>query len=204
MPSLPVAVPHDPATLAAALSAHGVCRLPGFTDEPATTQLREALQKLQGSNRLQAAEVGRGNDRALHVGIRGDSTQWINADSGIAATDYLIALDRLRVALNQRLFLGMEEVEAHFACYPTGSFYHRHRDRFHDSDARVLSLVTYLNDDWQVGEGGALRLYLPSGTVDVLPQAGMTLCFLSGIEHEVRPATRERLSIAAWMRMRPR
>lgn len=203
MPSLPVAVPHDPATLAEALSEHGVCRLPGFTDEPSTSGLREALQKLQSTGDLQAAEVGRGNDQALHAGIRGDSTQWMDADSGIAATDYLAALHNLRVSLNQRLFLGMEEVEAHFACYPTGSFYHRHRDRFHDSDARVLSLVTYLNRDWQVGEGGALRLYLPSGTVDVMPQAGMTLCFLSGIEHEVLPATRERLSIAAWMRMRP-
>ena len=83
---------------------------------------------------------------------------------------------------------------------PAGAGYKRHRDRFQGSNSRVLSLVTYLNDDWQDADGGALRLYLPEGTVDVLPQACMSVCFLSETEHEVLPAKRERLSIAAWLR----
>ena len=94
----------------------------------------------------------------------------------------------------------LAEVEAHYARYAPGTGYARHSDRFRDSDSRVLSLVSYLNEDWQIEQGGALRLYLPQGTVDVMPQSGTSICFLSEIEHEVLPATRERLSIAAWLR----
>jgi len=200
MTSVPVASPDDAAALAVALTEHGACRLPGFTDEAATGRLREALQLSQSAGGFHPAQVGRGDAQGLHAGIRGDSTAWIDGHSGPAATAYLAALESLRLQLNQRLFLGMQEVEAHFACYPPGSRYRRHRDRFHDSDARVLSFVTYLNRDWQRQEGGALRLYLSQGAVDVLPQDALTVCFLSSIEHEVLPATRERLSIAAWMR----
>ena len=202
MPSLPVAVPYDHATLAAALTAHGACRLPGFQDIIATQALRLELQHRQATGDLKAAGTGQGTG---HRGIntsRGDSTQWLEADGSLAATAYLAALHDLRLSLNRHLFLGMQEVEAHFACYPIGACYLRHRDRFKGSESRVLSLVTYLSEDWQAAQGGALRLYLPQGPVDVLPQAGMTVCFLSETEHEVLPATRERLSIAAWMRIR--
>ena len=202
MPSLPVAVPHDHAMLAAALTAHGVCRLPGFQDLIATQALRLELEGMQATGSLRAAGTGQGTGHRASNTTRGDSTQWMEAGCSNTATAYLAALHVLRIALNRRLFLGMDEVEAHFACYPIGACYLRHRDRFKGSESRVLSLVTYLSDDWQLAQGGALRLYLPQGTVDVLPQAGMTLCFLSETEHEVLPATRERLSIAAWMRTR--
>ena len=134
----------------------------------------------------------------LRIAIRGDDTQWLDGDSGPAAASFLSSLQALRVSLNRHLFLGLAEEEAHFACYPVGARYQRHRDQFHDSDARVLSLVSYLNDDWRQDEGGALRLYLPQGSIDVLPHAGTSIVFASEIEHEVLPATRERLSIAAW------
>lgn len=200
MHSLPVAALNDPATLAAALSTHGVCRLAGFPDPSATLALRTTLQDLQANSGLQAGEVGRGESLHRRSDIRGDSTHWLDAGSGTAAADYLADLETLRVSLNRQLFLGMDEVEAHFACYPIGASYQRHSDRFRDSDSRVLSLVTYLNDAWLPEHGGALRLYLPQGTVDVLPQSGTSICFLSEIEHEVLSATRERLSIAAWLR----
>jgi SM-20-related protein len=201
MPLLP-AVPYDPATLAATVSERGACLLTGFPDLLATTALRDQLLHLVTSGALRAAEVGHGQGLLLRTEIRGDATRWLDAESGLAATTFLATLDHLRVELNQRLFLCMDEVEAHFACYPVGTFYGRHRDRFHDSDSRVLSLVSYLNQDWLPEHGGALRIYLPEGPADVLPQGGITVCFLSEIEHEVLPASRQRLSIASWMRNR--
>ena len=52
-------------------------------------------------------------------------------------------------------------------------------------------------------DGGALRLHLPDGAVDVPPRGGTLVLFLSAeIEHEVLPTTRERLSIAGWFRRR--
>ncbi len=36
--------------------------------------------------------------------------------------------------------------------------------------------------------------------IDVLPQAGRVVIFDPEIEHEVLPTTRERLSVACWLR----
>lgn len=204
MPSLPVAILHDPAALAGALGEHGACLLSNFPAPRIGKALHDALKHSQAAGSLRSAEIGHGKQQHSRIAIRGDDTQWLDGDSGLAAASFLSSLQALRVALNQRLFLGLEEEEAHFACYPVGARYHRHRDQFHDSDARVLSLVSYLNHDWRRDDGGALRLHLPQGSIDVLPHAGTSIVFLSEIEHEVLPATRERLSVAAWFRRRPR
>jgi SM-20-related protein len=114
-------------------------------------------------------------------------------------------MDTLRRSLNRRLLLGMDEFEAHYALYAAGTHYARHHDRFRDDDARVLSSVLYLNLAWHDADGGALRLYLdaavPDAHLDIYPRDGTLVLFLSGdFEHEVLPATRERLSVAGWFR----
>ncbi|MEP6907884.1 MAG: 2OG-Fe(II) oxygenase [Pseudoxanthomonas sp.] len=202
MPSLPVAVLDDPATLAEALTVYGACLLEGSPDPASTVMLRNALKDLQQNGALRPAQVGHGIGQQLRLSLRGDVTGWLERDASQAASDYLASLQRLRLALNEKLFMGLSEEEAHFACYPVGACYPRHRDQFHGTDTRVLSMVSYLNHDWSAAQGGALRLYLPSGSIDVLPRAGTTIVFLSSLEHEVLPATRERLSIAAWLRKR--
>jgi len=188
--------------LAHALDAHGACRLPAFPDAAATLALREDLRRLQACAALTPASVGRGAAHGLHTDIRGDATLWLDdARAGAVAATYLAALDALRIALNRRLFLGLDEVEAHYAAYPAGARYAKHRDRFRDSDLRVVSFVTYLNPDWRDEDGGALRLSLAAGEIDIVPRSG-SVCFLSELEHEVLPGTRERNSIAGWMRRR--
>ena len=154
---------------------------------------------------LQPASTGRG-DGARLGGLRGDDTLWLdNPACGIAASDLLAALDELRDGLNRRLTLGLASVEAHFAHYPVGAGYARHRDGFQRDDARVLSLVLYLNADWPDGAGGELRLHLADGAHDIAPRMGTLVLFLSAeVEHEVLPATQPRFSVAAWFRQRPR
>jgi SM-20-related protein len=167
--------------------------------------LREEAIALQSGGALHAAGTGRGAGRQEGA-LRGDATAWVDAAScGPATAAWLAAMDSLRIALNRRLLLGMEELEAHFACYPPGAGYARHRDRFADDDARVLSLVCYLNPGWPADAGGALRLHLPEGVRDVPPTQGTLVLFLSSdIEHEVLPAARERWSLAGWFRRRTR
>jgi SM-20-related protein len=124
---------------------------------------------------------------------------------GGAARDLLAALDGLREGLNRRLTLGLASVEAHFAHYPVGAGYARHVDGFRSDDARVLSLVLYLNTDWPADAGGALRLHLHGGPHDIAPMQGRLVIFLSAnVEHEVMPAALPRYSVAAWFRQRPR
>jgi SM-20-related protein len=136
--------------------------------------------------------------------VRGDRIQWLETGQDAACDQYLTIMDGLRQALNQGLYLGLEDFESHFALYPPGAFYLKHLDRFRDNDRRTVSVVLYLNQDWQAEQGGALRLYLVGGeTFDVLPQAGSLLVFLSAqMPHEVLPATRERLSLTGWFRRR--
>lgn len=191
----------DPDAIARALHEHGACWLTGFPDPALTCALRDDLLRLRDEAALAPAGTGRAAAHALRPQLRGDRTLWLDDPRcGAPASAYLHALDALRLNLNRRLFLGLREVEAHYACYPPGTGYARHRDRFRDSDLRMVSLVSYLNADWDEADGGALRLHTAGGAVDVAPAGGSSVCFLSEFEHEVLPATRERLSIAAWFR----
>jgi len=67
----------------------------------------------------------------------------------------------------------------------------------------VISCAIYLIQDWTPADGGALRIYDDELVRDVLPIAGTMVCFLSDrFEHEVLPATRERLALTGWFRRR--
>jgi SM-20-related protein len=177
----------------------------GLVDTGLCLRLREEAAGHLAAFRLSAAATGRADDRRF-AGLRGDSTLWLDDPAcGAAARELLAALDGLRGELNRRLLLGLDAVEAHFAHYPPGAGYARHRDRFRSDDARVLSLVVYLNPDWPDHAGGALRLHLPEGPHDIAPRLGTVAIFLSdAVEHEVLAADRPRFSVAAWFRQRPR
>ncbi|MBW8366929.1 MAG: 2OG-Fe(II) oxygenase [Arenimonas sp.] len=156
------------------------------------------------AHRLRPASTGRDDGLRL-AGLRGDDTLWLDDPAcGTAAADLLQAFEQLRRGLNERLTLGLAHVEAHFAHYPVGTGYARHRDSFQRDDARVLSLVLYLNHGWPSDGGGALRLHLPTGCRDIAPAQGTLALFLSAdVEHEVMPATQARFSVSAWFRQRP-
>lgn len=161
------------------------------------TRLRESA--------LAPACIGHGHARQLRGDVRGDRIAWL-ADSphGYAEVALFAWLGALRTACNRDLVLGLVEFEGHYAAYPPGAGYARHRDRFRDDDARVVSCVLYLNDAWHAGDGGVLRLHLAQDeSLDILPEGGTFVAFLSAeFEHEVLPAARERLSVTGWYRRR--
>lgn len=186
------------------LAEHGWSLQPQFISQTLTRKLAEECRLRAAQGALTPAGVGRGTQQQVREGVRGDHIQWLDAGQHPACDEYLQALDELRMALNQGLYLGLEDFEGHFALYPPGAFYQKHVDRFRDDDRRAVSVVFYLNDEWQPEHGGALRLYLAEGeTHDVLPQAGSLLVFLSAdMPHEVLPASRDRLSLTGWFRRR--
>ena len=171
-------------------------------------ELLDTARARAGAGALTAARVGRGDTIQRDSGIRADAIQWLEpGDPAPCVTTLLARLDALRTALNQRLYLGLAGLEAHFAHYPTGGAYRRHLDRFRSDDARTVSAVIHLGEPWRPEHGGALRIYLegPDGevSVDIAPNPGQLVVFLSGeIEHEVLPTRRDRYSVACWMRRR--
>jgi SM-20-related protein len=136
--------------------------------------------------------------------IRGDFTCWLREPLYPAEQHLLEQLEQMRLELNREAYLGLFELELHYARYPPGAGYARHVDQPLKNAARKLSLVLYLNVDWAPDDGGALRLYETDDRVlDVAPLGGRLVCFLTpGREHEVLAARRERLSISGWFRGR--
>ncbi len=97
--------------------------------------------------------------------------------------------------------------EGHLARYPVGGFYKPHLDQHHGSPTRQISIIAYLNTDWQPGDGGELRLYtsptegIHGPFIDFAPTAGTIIAFRSAdFWHEVLPAKAPRLSLTGWLR----
>ncbi|MCY7295534.1 2OG-Fe(II) oxygenase [Alteromonas sp. a30] len=150
------------------------------------------------------AGIGRGDKYLKTDFVRTDEICWITGDSE-AGQEWLKWASALQSFLNRRLFLGLFSFESHFAHYAPGDFYKRHYDAFKGEANRVLSLVTYLNPDWQQNAGGELVLYRDEHDregIKVTPLHGTIVAFLSeDFPHEVLPATRDRFSIAGWFRI---
>ncbi|MFO1303905.1 MAG: 2OG-Fe(II) oxygenase [Burkholderiales bacterium] len=187
-----------------ALAAQGFSIAREALPDPVVRGLRDRARALDAAGGFAAAGVGRGDARLARRDIRGDRIAWLpDASADPAEHKALAWLDALRLRCNRELMLGLEALEAHYAIYPPGTRYARHRDRFRDDDARVLSCIVYLNEDWTADDGGALRLYAGEETVEVLPEGGTVVVFLAAdFEHEVLPARRERLALTGWFRRR--
>ncbi|MDY0248560.1 MAG: 2OG-Fe(II) oxygenase [Pseudomonas sp.] len=186
------------------LASHGWSQQTIFMPSDLTTELAKECHSRAQQGQLEPAAIGRGAAKIVHENIRGDHIQWLDAGHHVAVDRYLALMEQLRMAINQTLFLGLEDFESHFALYPPGAFYKKHLDRFRDDDRRVVSCVGYLNEHWLPEQGGELRMYLDNERIhDITPQAGTLMVFMSAQwPHEVLPATRDRLSITGWFRRR--
>lgn len=169
--------------------------------------LAKALyQQLQDLNRAEfdTAGIGRQQAHTVDTRIRTDEICWINGstDSG---QNWLNWAGGLREYINSQLFLGLFSFESHFAHYGPGDFYKRHLDAFKGESNRVLSLVVYLNPDWEPQDKGELVLYRDESDLEgikVAPSFATVVAFLSeDFPHEVLPAKRDRYSIAGWFRL---
>lgn len=169
-----------------------------------TNALRKELLELIEQDRLQRAGIGRENNFQIASDIRRDKIFWLTRHRQVQR-QFLDRMEELRLSLNKDLFLGLFEFEGHFAHYPPGAFYKRHYDSFKGAANRIVSVVIYLNDDWQPGDGGELVLYDPDNDAEIIriePHAGTMALFLSEeIPHEVLPAHKHRASITGWFRL---
>lgn len=169
-------------------------------------RLVQRARLLANMHEMKSARVGRNVGVQANAQLRGDDTRWLaQVPVDASERDAVALVTGLQTYLNETLFLGAHEAELHFARYAPGAFYRTHRDRFRDDDARLVSLVFYLNEQWPDDAGGELVLYADddSGAVvaRVQPRAGTMVCFLSDrFPHEVLPATRERYSLTGWLR----
>ncbi|MCG2608203.1 2OG-Fe(II) oxygenase [Acinetobacter sp. SM34] len=132
--------------------------------------------------------------------IRSDHILWIN-EYLEKAQQHIQTLQGLAEQLNRAFFLGIREVEAHFACYNAGEFYALHRDNPQQKNDRVISAVYYLHEDWHEDWGGELRLQDKQDQWHIIPpKPNRIALFQSDLLHEVLKTKHQRLSITAWLR----
>lgn len=132
--------------------------------------------------------------------IRSDHILWINDELDIAQ-QHIETLEKIAQLLNQNFYLGIKEVEAHFACYNAGEYYALHRDNPQKKNDRVISTVYYLHENWQDDWGGKLRLQDKNEQWHTIqPNPNRIVLFQSDLLHEVIQAKHQRLSITAWLR----
>jgi SM-20-related protein len=172
-----------------------------FFEKNLVSRLRNNLLERQAAGKMHPAGIGKHVNYQKNLKVRGDVISWIdetNPDSAEQA--FLQTVEAFCRYLNRTCYTGITGFEFHYALYETGSFYKRHLDQFRQDRGRKFSMVSYLNDDWSPADGGQLVLYLPDGEVEVTPEPGRVVFFKADeIEHEVKPARRDRLSIAGWL-----
>ena len=192
--------------LASGLSEHGWMSVDArsWLGTNLLAALKQEVQILDRTDAMKKAGIGRGNDLVRDRSVRRDKIAWLQ---GITAPQAALFefFEGIRQGLNQRLFLGLKRFETHYATYHSGDFYKQHLDSFKGRASRVVSLVLYLNEEWQAADGGALQVFNRDNDHEVcgtvLPEAGRMALFMSEeIPHEVLPANRTRYSLACWFR----
>lgn len=190
-----------------AMDQFGWASMPDCMDVADALRLQQECQQACDRGAFKPAAIGRGPTRQVRQEIRSDHVLWLEPDEASAEQAiYLSKLEILRLALNQRFFLGLFEFEGHFAIYPQGAFYKPHLDRHAETSQRVVTIILYLNPHWQPGDGGELKLWTTPGDktgpfILIEPRMGTIVCFMAGDHwHEVLPATKTRMSITGWFR----
>ena len=191
-------VPFD--DLVSGLREEGLAVHDRFLDEPQVRALTQCADARRERGDFAQARIGAGSALQRRADIRGDSICWLEEPLFPAERELLELLEQTRGCLNRHLFLGLYDVELHYARYPQGAGYSRHIDQPHGRAARRLSSIVYLNEAWSASDGGSLRCFTDQGVLrEIQPLGGRLVMFLTeGREHEVLPTCRERLSIAGW------
>lgn len=202
------------AEVAQQLADQGFAITPHFLSVEEVHALAEEARHRWTLGAFREAGVGRGNQTRLRAEIRTDRICWLHPETATPAQRvYFQKLEALREAVNARTFAGLFDWEGHLAVYPHGAFYRPHLDRFAESSSRLVTTVLYLNETWEPGDGGELRIWLtatrdelqaPTGAyLDVPPIGGTLVSFWSDqYVHEVLPAQFERMSVTGWFRQR--
>ncbi len=158
------------------------------------------------SDLFHRAAIGRQAEQQVIREIRSDFIHWLDRGDTEAVIQYFWQqVDAMMEAFRRAFFLPINYYEGHVAVYPPGAFYKKHLDQFEKTSYRQITLILYLNKDWQEQDGGALRVYEADGShTEVLPLAGRAVLMQSAeVWHEVLPARRTRKSLTGWFSCLP-
>jgi SM-20-related protein len=187
--------------IAEELGKSGLCVCPNYLSHEALRETRNDMDLIYSAGGFRRAGVGHGSQ--VRDQVRSDEIHWLERDG--SNTPAQISLwndfDLLQTAFNRTLYLGLKSFEGHYASYAKGGFYERHLDSFAQENSRTVSVVIYLNQDWQSQDGGQLRVYGENSHTDISPVGGTMVCFMSQeSQHEVLLSSAHRMSFTGWFK----
>jgi SM-20-related protein len=185
-----------------ALSENNYALGEGLFGETVLAGLHAELHRQINLRNLKNAAIGNRANSIKNEAIRSDKIKWIdNHPENESERAFIQKINDLSAYLNRTCYTGIRDCEFHYACFEKGSFYKRHIDQFRNDESRKFSVVTYLNKNWSVEDGGELVLYIENQPIKIQPIWGRTVIFNSElIEHEVLKSERDRLSVTGWLK----
>ncbi len=192
--------------IALELAEIGWCVKDDFVSSAVAGEIYTEVAELYRRGEMRPACIGRGAGCIRDPSQRLDWISWLDpCQSTDLQRYYLDELERLRIAINRKMYLGILDLECHLSVYPPGASYALHLDQFQGSGERLVTCILYLNRDWSEGDGGELKVYLDgndeSSVVTIDPIAGRLVTFLSGrYMHTVLPTRVDRHSITGWFK----
>lgn len=164
--------------------------------------LRKHLLSLFQEGEFFQAGIGNNDVKRLEAVTRSDKIYWLDkAHNHEVENQFFELMDRFVVFLNQTCYTGITGYEFHYAMYEKGSFYKKHLDQFKNDSGRAFSVIMYLNEHWQEGDGGELCVYHAGHTQTISPPTGKCVFFKSSeLEHEVLLSHAPRMSITGWLK----
>lgn len=175
---------------------------PLFITEKLANGLQEHIKRLQHDKLMTAGGIGNEAVQDKTQLVRGDTIYWMDkSHDNVFEQEFLQKVEDLISYLNSTYYTGINSYEFHYAVYPSGSFYKKHKDQFRNNDNRKFSLINYLNENWEEKDGGQLFVYPESGMQKIEPHAQTAVFFKSDeMEHEVSLAHKSRMSITGWLK----
>jgi SM-20-related protein len=151
------------------------------------------------------AGIGALDDNLTDKSIRGDHTYWLDRQRDQHLNDFWSLVDETISIYNRYCFLSLSGYEFHLAHYPPGTGYETHLDQFEGRNNRMISVVIYLNEGWQPGDGGELEIINEDGSkVVVEPHARRCVMFKSAdVPHGVLKSRTNRFSLTGWLLYQP-
>ena len=187
------------------LSAEDYVVIDDFITPSLFKELRAYFKDSLHQDVFDKAGIGTQQFHTINKSIRGDHVFWLdkNRDEQQIPGFYSI-IDELKNMLNRYCFLGISDYEFHMAYYPEGTFYKRHLDQFKERSNRLITLILYLNENWQEGDGGELVIYKDEKAENIPPIGNRLVIFKSDVlEHEVLMTNKGRYSITGWFLKQP-
>lgn len=187
------------------LSNDDFCVIDQFIPQVLLREILSFFNERLAKDEVSRAGIGPLTNHTIKTTVRSDYNFWLEEERDLALKALFELLQECRQKLNQFCYLSLSGQEFQLSYYPEGGHYDKHVDQFKERNNRLISLVLYLNESWEKGDGGELKIFKQNNETELIePLACRCVLFKSDVvEHEVLVTRVDRFSISGWFLYQP-